>query len=300
MPAPDERLLPATTHMGAVELRTHDVDAMTRFYATTLGIPEIRERAGARVLGDPSVDAPLLALVDDREAPDHDPRQAGLYHTAFLFRDPQGLSGAVARLLGTGQGHFTGVGDHLVSQAFYFDDPEGNGVELYVDRPREAWTWKDGQVQMATDWFDPVAFLDEHLDVSTASHPAALEGGAAGLGVGHVHLQVGDTASARHFYVDLLGFEVTADMGASALFVSAGHYHHHMAMNSWNSAGAGRRSRTQGLSRLDVVVPDRQAVDAAATRLRAAGVPVADDGSALVVEDPWGTTVRLSPETPGR
>lgn len=296
----DERLLPATTHMGGVELRVHDVDAMTRFYSTTLGIPEVAERRGARVLGDPSHATPLVALVDDREAPAHDPRQAGLYHTAFLFEDATKLSGAVARLIGTGAGHYTGVGDHLVSQAFYFDDPEGNGVELYVDRPRESWTWRNGQVQMTTDWFDPEAFLADHLDVESASHPTGLRGGDAGLDVGHVHLQVGDMTRARRFYVDLLGFEVTAELGGSALFVSAGHYHHHMAMNTWNSAGAGRRGATQGLSSLDVVVPDRDSVEAAALRLGAAGVPHEDDGSALVVEDPWGTVVRLSPETPGR
>ena len=291
----DELALPAATHMGGVELRVYDVDAMTRFYATTLGTPEVAERPGARVLGDPSTGEALLALVDDRRAPAHDGRQAGLFHTAFLFDDRAGVSGAVARLLGTGRGHYTGVGDHRVSQAFYFDDPEGNGIELYVDRPRQTWAWRGGEVQMGTDWFDPEAFLTEFLDEEAAAHPAGLDGGPVGLGVGHVHLQVGDVASARRFYADLLGFAVTAQLGDSAVFVSAGGYHHHMAMNTWNSRGAGRRSRTLGLSAVDIEVPTREAVEAAARRLRAAGVPTRDDGSALVVEDTWGTPVRLSP-----
>ncbi len=288
-------ILSAESGMGAVELRVRDLDAMARFYATTLGLTDVTSRPGARVLGEALSGKAFLSLVDDRESSVRDAREAGLFHTAFLFENPSLLAGAVARLAGTGAGQFTGVGDHLVSQAFYFDDPEGNGVELYVDRPRETWTWLNGRVHMDTLWFDPEAFLAEHLDAESAASPCGLSGGPAGLGVGHVHLQVGDVGLARRFYVDMLGFEETSVIADSAIFVSAGGYHHHMAMNTWRSAGAGRRSASLGLSNVVIEVPGRSDVEAVSARLRGAGLQVEDDGRALVVEDPWGTPVRLVP-----
>lgn len=133
---------------------------------------------------------------------------------------------------------------------YHFTDPEGNGVELYRDRPRDQWTWVGGQVQMDTLHIDPVAFVNRELG---GLDPATLPPTVASLG--HVHLQVGDVDSARDFYVDALGFDETFAMPGSALFVSAGGYHHHMAMNVWNSRGAGPRSRTLGLGVVDILVP---------------------------------------------
>ena len=130
-----------------------------------------------------------------------------------------------------------------MSKAFYFTDPEGNGVELYWDRDRTAWSWVHGSVEMATLYLDPNEFLQQNLTENAATDPVI--GGAR---VGHVHLQVGDVQTAREFYVDRLGFEATAAFGDSALFVSAGGYHHHMAMNTWNSRGAGPRRLALGLS----------------------------------------------------
>ena len=137
-----------------------------------------------------------------------------------------------------------------MSNAFYFTDPEGNGVELYWDRDRTEWSWTHGMVDMATMYVDPNAFLQEHLTAGRALDAAAARPGR----VGHVHLSVGDVASARAFYVDQLGFETTAGFG-EALFVSAGGYHHHMAMNTWNSRGAGRRQLALGLGLVRIEVP---------------------------------------------
>ena len=137
-----------------------------------------------------------------------------------------------------------------MSKAFYFDDPEGNGVELYWDRDRSEWSWAHGTIEMGTVFLDPNRFLQEHMT------ERALEG--AGFGdaqVGHVHLSVGDTASAAEFYVSKLGFARTIEIPGQAVFVSAGGYHHHMAMNVWNSKGAGRRQPTLGLGQVEIVVP---------------------------------------------
>ena len=139
---------------------------------------------------------------------------------------------------------------------------------------------------MASLPLDPNAFLHEHLDPATAA-------GAGSADVGHVHLKVGDIPTARAFYVDTLGFEVTADLG-SALFVSAGGYHHHLGMNTWHSAGAGPRGATLGLGRVAIAVPARADLDALAARLDDHGVPVRDDGRTLRFEDPWRSLLEVT------
>ena len=177
------------------------------------------------------------------------------------------------------------------------DDPEGNGVEIYYDRPREQWTWVDGRVQMATLGIDPNQFLAEHLTpaardlVETA--PDRRSSLPDGTTVGHVHLKVGNTAQAQDFYVDTLGFDVTAEM-PGALFVSAGGYHHHLAMNTWASAGAGLRTPGLGLGRVDIVLPTDDDVAALTARARTRGVPVRETGAAVELDDPWGNLVRVS------
>ena len=137
-----------------------------------------------------------------------------------------------------------------MSKAFYFTDPEGNGVELYWDRDRTQWSWTHGQIEMSTLYLDPNRFLAENL--TERAREAAVPAGAH---VGHVHLSIGDVAAAKEFYVDRLGFETTARLGDSALFVSSGGYHHHMAMNTWNSRGAGRRRYTLGLGEVEIRLP---------------------------------------------
>ena len=174
-----------------------------------------------------------------------------------------------------------------MSKAFYFTDPEGNGVELYWDRDRTQWSWVHGQVEMATLYLDPNAFLEENL---TERADIGQLGDAAT--VGHVHLAVGDVASARAFYVDRLGFEATASLGSQALFVSAGGYHHHMAMNTWNSRGAGPRTLALGLGQVEIRVPGADDLGELTERMRHYGVEARDDGRSVSFDDPWSNTVR--------
>jgi catechol 2,3-dioxygenase len=186
-------------------------------------------------------------------------------------------------------GSFTGSSDHLVSKAFYFNDPEGNGVELYWDRDRSAWSWTHGTLEMGTLYLDPNKFLQENLTQEAVDAP--LIGGAR---VGHVHLQVGDIESARQFYVDTLGFEKTVEMPGSALFVSAGGYHHHMAMNVWNSRGAGPRLPALGLGRIDIAVPGADDIGALVERAKHHGIQTRDDGQSVSFDDPWGSLIKVS------
>jgi catechol 2,3-dioxygenase len=211
------------------------------------------------------------------------PGSAGLYHTAILFETQAALAAALYSVARHEPGTFTGSADHLVSQAFYFTDPEGNGVELYWDRARTAWSWTHGQVEMSTLHLDPNAFLREHLTEAAASGATAREAAS----VGHVHLSVGDVATARSFYVDALGFDETAALGNTAVFVSAGGYHHHMAMNVWESRGAGPRMPSLGLGRIDLALPDEDSLGALHERLRHHGFAVRDDGRTLSFDDPW-------------
>lgn len=216
-------------------------------------------------------------------------REAGLFHTAILFETEADLAAVVHSLATRYPATFTGSADHLVSRAFYFTDPEGNGVELYWDRDRTLWSWTHGRVEMDTLWLNPRPYLNEHLDTATLERPEDRP-----ASVGHVHLCVGDVDTARSFYVDRLGFETTLELGGQALFVSAGKYHHHMAMNTWRSAGAGRRRATLGLGLVRIELPAADDLGSLGERLTHHRIPVADDGRQLSFDDPWGNRILAS------
>jgi catechol 2,3-dioxygenase len=284
-------LLAADTAMGAVTLNVADLDAMTAYYRDAVGLDVLSADGPRVVLG--RGERPVIVLEHSPELRHAAPREAGLFHTAILFDSQAALAAAVYSVARRHPGTFTGSSDHLVSKAFYFDDPEGNGVELYWDRDRTEWSWIHGRIEMGTLFLDPNAFLTEHLTEEGAE--------GAGLGdasVGHVHLSVGDVASAREFYVDRLGFAITAELPGSALFVSAGGYHHHMAMNVWNSRGAGRRRRTLGLGRVDILLPTSDDLGELGERMTHFGVGARDDGRTLELDDPWGNLILVA--VPGR
>ncbi|MGO1973828.1 MAG: VOC family protein [Propionibacteriaceae bacterium] len=277
--------LAAGTSMGLVTLRVADLDAMTSFYHQGIGLSVLAQHGDSALLGRQGV--PVLFLQHEPDLRHAPAGHAGLFHTAIVYDTAADLAASVYSVARLYPRSFTGSSDHLVSEAFYFDDPEGNGVELYVDRPRNAWTWHDGTVAMDTLWLDPNAYLQTHLD-DLDSHSTA------GLGVGHVHLKVGNIARARDFYVDTLGFDVTAAFGDQALFVSAGGYHHHVGMNTWQSRGAGPRTPALGLGQVSLTLPTTEEVARVTARLRDRGVDVADDGATFTFDDPWQNEVRLT------
>lgn len=289
-PAVHDKSLNPATGMDAVTLRVGDLELMSTYYANALALEPLEERSRGRevhrVLGRGRT--PFVRLVATPDLPAVDPRQAGLFHTAFLFDDAPALAATVYRAAQDPRSRFTGSSDHLVSEAFYFTDPEGNGIELYVDRARDQWRYAAGELQMSTLYLDPNAYLREHLTEDALSGVADADGR-----VGHVHLQVGDIAAARAFYVDALGFETTVASYPGALFASAGGYHHHVAMNTWNSGGAGPRAAGLGLGDVAITVPSREDLDALASRLVDRHQPFADSGRDIVVADPWGTQVTV-------
>ncbi len=278
----------AATHMDAVTLHVGDLENMTSYYASILDMDPIEEQSRGReihrVLGRNGL--PLMRLISAPDLPGVDPRQAGLYHTAFLFETQASLAATVYRAAQDQRSRFVGSSDHLVSEAFYFTDPEGNGIELYVDRPRSEWTYTGDDVDMATIYLDPNAYLQKHLDQNILDTVNAQP-----VTIGHLHLQVGDLNQAAGFYLDKIGFERTTSI-PGALFTSAGGYHHHVAMNTWHSGGAGPRAATLGLAEVSILVPEREDLDMLIARLGA--WEHSDNGTSVAMQDPWGTPVTVS------
>ncbi|WP_426185696.1 VOC family protein [Microbacterium sp. TWP3-1-2b2] len=274
--------LAAATSMGAVTLLVADLDAMTAFYRDVVTL-QVQDAAGDTVMLG-RAGTPLVILRHEPTLRLASAGSAGLFHTAIVFESQAALASALFSVAQRAPQTFTGSADHLVSQAFYLTDPEGNGIELYWDRDRSDWSWTHGQIEMATLYLDPNAFLQEHLVEGTTNTASAR--------IGHVHLSVGDVATAREFYVNRLGFDSTASLGEQALFVSAGGYHHHMAMNVWNSRGAGPRMPALGLGQVDLLLPDADSLGALNERLTHFGTAVRDDGRTVTFQDPWNNTLK--------
>ena len=273
--------------MGPVTLAVADLDRMIGYYRDGIGLELLAQSGNEAALGRNGVTS--MVLRQERAMKHASPSQAGLFHTAFLFAEETDLAASVYSVARSYGSSFTGSSDHLVSKALYFDDPEGNGVELYWDRPRAEWTWNGDRVAMGTVYLDPNRFLSENLTEALAE-----TGPLGAASVGHVHLKVGDIPTARAFYVDTVGFEVTAEYGLQALFVSAGGYHHHVGMNTWQSAGAGPRTPALGLGEVSIRVGSSDDLGALRERLAATGVAVRDSGDELAFDDPWSNLVRVT------
>src|SRR6266480_4790694 len=236
MDAPNRSAIPTFAsrtplHIGAIGLKVRDLDRLTNFYRDVLGLPVIDRANDSTALGAGGV--PFVHLAHRPNAKADDARTAGLYHTAFLMPTRADLARWILHVA-RNKVPLTGASDHSVSEAFYLDDSEGNGIEVYGDRPAESWQWTGNDLKITTDPLDIDDILREVRP--TAAYPGAPDG----LRIGHVHLRVGDVARAEAFYRDVIGLDVTRRRhGAS--FMSSGHYHHHIAANVWHSAGAGAR-----------------------------------------------------------
>jgi catechol 2,3-dioxygenase len=274
--------LPADTRLGAIRLRAADADRLRGFYEETIGLEPLDGDDGVVSLGVGG--APLVELLPDRDAAARPPRTTGLFHLALLVPARADLARTLRRVAGTGW-PLSGASDHLVSEALYLSDPEGNGIELYRDRPRDEWPLAGGSVEMATLPLDLQDLLGEPGgDAADASMPA-------GTTLGHVHLQVADLDAAEAFWVDALGLDVTARGYPGALFTSAGGYHHHVGLNTWAGAGApSPPPGARGLVRFEVVLPSPADVEEAAERLARVG-PVERIDGGVAAADTSGNAV---------
>ncbi len=272
------------TQLGAVTLRVSDVSRSTRFYREALGFVPAGDVGGLPAIGTPG--EPLVVL---KETPGARPAShaSGLYHFAILVPSRPALGRALRRLLRARVR--MGEADHLVSEALYLSDPDGNGIEIYRDRPRDQWKWQNGIVEMATEPLDL-----EDLVKESEGEPGASDDLPAGTRIGHVHLQVSDVEKAVDFYHGILGFDVVARWQGAA-FVSAGGYHHHLGLNSWSSRGQPPApAGSSGLESFVITVPTREEQARLAARLRDAGVQVEETDEILRARDPWNICLEVT------
>lgn len=261
--APPPNPLPADTRMGRVFLRVRDLDESVRFYREAIGLQLISHEGDLAVLG--AGGRPLVGLLSAPLAP-LAPRAPGLYHLALLLPSREELGAFLSHSVRVGT-RLDGASDHAVSEAIYLRDPEGNGIEVYRDRPRHEWRYNGGRIDMVT----------LPLDARAVLAAGAAAGGAfqapAGSSMGHVHLQVADLTRAKERYSDALGFPITHDGYAGALFLAAGGYHHHLGLNSWGTAGREpAQEGSLGLAWFEVVIQDAGERAAARERLAASTV----------------------------
>ena len=256
-------------HIAEVGLKAHDVEKVADYYRQVLGLETISTAGGSVTLGAGGV--PFLVIDPHPRGTADNTREAGLFHTAFLMPTRADLGRWIIHA-SEKRLPLDGMADHLVSEAFYLTDPEGNGVEIYSDRPTEEWAWQGSHVRMATDPLDVNAIVS-----SLGDQIAPWQGAPEYLRIGHVHLRVGDAPVAADWWKSEVGLDEVATM-PSASFLSSGGYHHHIGANHWQSRGAGPR---------------------AAERNGLAYVTLAGSGIEAERElvDPWGTLIRLQPET---
>jgi catechol 2,3-dioxygenase len=272
------------TRLGAVELTVTDLDRSVTFYEDAIGLRTHRRENGRAALGAGGED--LLVLVEN---PDARPRgrHAGLYHFALLHPSRLELARAAARLART-HTPIQGASDHGISEAIYLPDPDGNGIELAADRPKEQWPDLSG-MSGGPDPLDLNALLDSVAD----DEPQ--ESVAPDTIVGHLHLHVGDLKESTHFYVQVVGFEIMTYL-PSAVFVAAGGYHHHVGFNTWRGPGVPPApDGTVGLRHFTVVLRDDAELEALRERARVAGLEVEDTAAGAVLRDPSGNALLFRP-----
>ncbi len=276
--------------MGAVHLTVRDLERSTRFYRESIGLAPLSEEAGKAGFGVEAPSGPR-ELVVLHETPGAGPARgySGLYHFALLLPERRDLAAWLAHAARE-RVPMTGFSDHFVSEALYLQDPDDHGIEIYRDRPREAW---EGLVaeRMTTLPLDMDGLMAELSDPASES----FDGLPGGTVMGHVHLRVARVPETVAFYRDVLGFGLMAELGGQAAFLSAGGYHHHIGANSWESAGAGAAPEgTATLRHAIVLLPDMAARHAVLGRLHAAGTGVEETPAGPMVRDPSGNCLLLA------
>lgn len=278
-----QTIAPATT-VGEVQLIVSNLERSVTFYQNALGFRVMDRQEGRAVLGAGS--RRLLTLVEQPGAKPV-PRTTGLYHFAVLLPDRRSLARLLYHMAET-EVPVQGASDHGVSEALYLADPDSNGIELYRDRDREEWPLDEaGKMEMGTEELDIDDLVMELQDGLTP-----WEGLPDGTRIGHVHLRVRNIPEAEAFYTGILGFQLMQRYGTAASFVSAGGYHHHIGMNTWQSAGAPPPPpNATGLRWFELLLPDTTALEAVRARLSAAGITVDAQDEGVLVRDPSGNGI---------
>jgi catechol 2,3-dioxygenase len=271
--------LPGSTHIRSVHLRTAGLSSMRDFYCSILGLMEMHRDGNVIQLAPPTTKEPMLILTELKGARPRPSKTAGLFHTAFRFPERKDLASMLLHL-NECKYPMEGFADHGVSEALYLSDPDGNGLELYADRPRSRWQFAGGEVQMPTKDLDIDGLLSELPENFRwrGIHPNAV--------IGHIHLNVSDLERAEEFYCDGLGFTVTQRGFPGALFLSAGGYHHHIGLNTWTGRGTvPAADDTIGLVRFGIDLGNNGAIDEFNSHARSAGIFCSAEDSSIICRD---------------
>src|SRR3954452_11106386 len=281
---PSTTPLPATLRLGPVHLTVTSLDRSIDWYETALGLHMHKREGDLADLGDGTTTT--LVLVEDSHAQPAG-RHAGLYHYALLYPSREELARATVRLIGL-RTPIQGASDHGTHEAIYLPDPDGNGIELAADRPREQWPTPEAEFGRG----GPQPLDVENL-LQTVAGEAPVAKVGDGLRMGHVHLHVGSVEDGLRFYTDVIGFDVWAHI-PSAAFVGAGGYHHHLGFNTWRGDGVPPApDHTVGLRRWTVQLDSAAEVAEVRARVDAAGIAAEDAGNGFTVRDPWRIPVRI-------
>ena len=283
--APPGYRLPDALHLGAVKLQVADLERSLRYYERVIGLRVLHRDSSVAVLAPHGEDVDLVQL-HQHDGATAVPRRGrlGLYHFAILLPDRAALGRFVAHLSRFGER--VGMADHLVSEALYLTDPDGLGIEVYADRPRETWRTHGDVLAMASDPLDIDALVRAGGDSEWRGIPA-------GTRIGHVHFYVDSLQTAEGFFHRGLGFDKIVLQFPGALFMSAGGYHHHLGTNIWAAQAPRAGPDDAKLLEWTLYLGSRDAVEGAAKSLASAGQKVKGEDGAAVATDPWGTSVRL-------
>ncbi|MFY0782737.1 VOC family protein [Peribacillus simplex] len=270
------------TFVGEVSINVLDLDKAITFYQDIIGLQVLKRNERQAVLTTDGK-TPLLTLEQPADVIPKEGRTTGLYHFALLLPTRADLSIFLRHLLQTK--YPFGAADHEVSEALYITDPDGNGIEVYSDRPSTDWKWANGEVAMGTDPLDGNDLLEESNGEWSVM--------PAGTLMGHIHLHVSDLRNTEEFYMQGLGFTVV-NRYAGALFTSTGGYHHHIGLNIWNGVGApAPKENSVGLNWYTLVFANDEARDKVMERLKGIGAVVTEKEEFYVVTDPSGNEIHL-------
>jgi catechol 2,3-dioxygenase len=276
---------PPVTFVGRVDLKVQDLERSVAFYQDVIGFKlfEKTERSAKFTADGKNV---LLSIEQPEDVMPKQRRTTGLYHFAILLPRRADLANILKHFV---QLRFPlqGASDHLVSEALYLADPDGNGIEIYIDRPASDWTWNESQVVMTTEPLDAEGLLEEDKRGTWNGLPA-------GTVMGHIHLHVSELDKAEEFYTKGLGFDVVSRYGPQALFISTGKYHHHIGLNTWNGVGAPKPAENSvGLRSFSLVLPDEESIKETISRLISVGAEVTEENGVMVTVDPSGNRIKL-------
>ncbi|MBM7694082.1 catechol 2,3-dioxygenase [Peribacillus deserti] len=271
-------------YVGEVNLKVTNLERSLRFYQEVIGF-QIVEQSERKAKLSANGKTVLLSIEQPENVTAKERNTTGLYHFALLLPNRSDLADIVNHFVKIGLP--IGSSDHLVSEALYFSDPDGNGIEIYADRVPAQWTWKDGEVQMTVDPLDFKDLLSEAKQ--------EWKGLPAKSVMGHIHLHVSELSDIEEFYIKGLGFEVVSHLGSQALFIATGKYHHHIGLNTWAGEGAPAPSENSaGLSWYSLVFPSKEARERVVRQLEGIGSSVhEEEEGVLLTRDPSGNRIHL-------